>query len=120
MFIPQFILSVCFLVLGFVMVKWPPRKINPLYGYRTMSSMKNQESWDYAQRICSRRFILIGAVMLFVALIEWILNLAPVWCAFILVASPLIAFPYLISVVEKHLKRRFPSIKESSNDRLSK
>ncbi|MFM7729143.1 MAG: SdpI family protein [Flavobacteriales bacterium] len=109
MVMPQLILSVFFLALGFAMVKFPPRKINPWYGYRTQSSMKSQEAWDYAQRICSRKFILIGVVMLVVALVEWLVGLKPVWCALILTFSPLIAFPYLIAVVEKQLKRKFPA-----------
>jgi len=32
-----------FILAGFIMLKFPPKKINSLYGYRTSSSMKNQE-----------------------------------------------------------------------------
>jgi uncharacterized membrane protein len=109
MVIPQFILSMFFLALGFAMVKFPPRRINPWYGYRSQASMKSQEAWDYAQRMCSRKIVLIGIVMLALALVEWLVGLPSVWCAFILIASPLIAFPYLISVIERQLKRRFSS-----------
>ena len=30
--------------------KNPPREVNALFGYRTSRSMKNQETWDFAQR----------------------------------------------------------------------
>lgn len=108
MVIPQFILATFFVVLGLAMVKFPPRKINPWYGYRSQSSMKNRETWEYAQRVSSRRFILIGLVMFLVVIVEWLTELKPVWCALIVIASPLIAFPYLVSSVEAKLKRKFP------------
>ncbi|MDA0356796.1 MAG: SdpI family protein, partial [Bacteroidetes bacterium] len=39
-----------FMLAGFIMLKLPPKKINSLYGYRTRSSMKNQERWDFSQK----------------------------------------------------------------------
>lgn len=32
-------------------------------GYRTQLSMASQEAWDFAQRLCSKRYILGGIVM---------------------------------------------------------
>ena len=32
----------------FLFYKYPPRKINTLYGYRTIRSMKNKEIWNFA------------------------------------------------------------------------
>ena len=34
--------------LFFLFYKFPPKKINTLYGYRTNRSMKNKEVWDFA------------------------------------------------------------------------
>lgn len=34
--------------LFFLFNKFPPKKINTLYGYRTKRSMKNKEIWDFA------------------------------------------------------------------------
>jgi uncharacterized membrane protein len=36
------------LVVSFVFIKFPPKKINYLYGYRTRRSMANQEIWKVA------------------------------------------------------------------------
>lgn len=36
--------------LGVYISKHPPGKINGFYGYRTSMSMKNQDTWDFAQR----------------------------------------------------------------------
>lgn len=32
----------------------PPKSINSLYGYRTARSMKNQQTWDFAHRVCGK------------------------------------------------------------------
>lgn len=39
------------LILCWYTYKFPPKKINGVYGYRTSSSMKSQQNWDYAQKI---------------------------------------------------------------------
>ena len=38
------------LVAGRLMEKKPPRKINGFVGYRTAMSMKNQDTWDFANK----------------------------------------------------------------------
>ena len=35
-------------ILSLIFWKFPPKKINSLYGYRTHKSMQNQEIWDFA------------------------------------------------------------------------
>ena len=42
----------------------PPKSINSLYGYRTARSMKNQQTWDFAHRVCGKLWSRAGAVML--------------------------------------------------------
>ena len=42
----------------------PPKSINSLYGYRTARSMKNQQTWDFAHRVCGKLWPRAGAVML--------------------------------------------------------
>ena len=39
------------LLLGRSFAKNPPGEINGGYGYRTTRSMRNRETWDFAQRI---------------------------------------------------------------------
>ena len=41
-----------------------PKSINSLYGYRTARSMKNQQTWDFAHRVCGKLWSRAGAVML--------------------------------------------------------
>jgi uncharacterized membrane protein len=104
---PQFITAVVYLLVGFFTVKFPAKKINPLYGYRTKRSMRNQEAWDYAQRISSRKIILVGLVMGVIAFTEWMLKLPPSWCAVILIATLIGSAIYMMTSVEARLKRKF-------------
>src|SRR5690554_7384641 len=52
-----------FVIAGFVMLKFPPKEINGLYGYRTKSSMKNQERWDFAQNYSAKEMVKLGLVL---------------------------------------------------------
>ncbi|MGN0833670.1 MAG: SdpI family protein [Kiritimatiellia bacterium] len=45
---------------GLVMLYFPPKQINHVYGYRTVRSCKNQRNWDFAQRHSARMMLLTG------------------------------------------------------------
>ena len=51
------------LVAGAVMYRFPPKKVNIIYGYRTMSSMKSQERWDFSQRYSAKELMKFGVVL---------------------------------------------------------
>lgn len=52
--------GVGFVICGVVMMYFPPKKINPFYGYRTARACKNQRNWDFAQRHSARMIVLAG------------------------------------------------------------
>src|SRR5690606_6808292 len=56
--------GIIFIIAGWVMWKFPPQKINNLYGYRTSASMKSQENWDYAQKL-STKIMIWGGIGMF-------------------------------------------------------
>lgn len=60
--LPFFIGSI-FIAAGYLMLKFPPKKINSFYGYRTPRSMKSQKNWDFAQDYSARQLIVIGAIL---------------------------------------------------------
>ena len=43
-----------FLVAGLVLLRFPPKKINGYYGYRTARSRRDIDSWNFAQRYCAK------------------------------------------------------------------
>jgi len=56
-------------IAGVIMYLFPPKKINYLYGYRTMNSMKSQERWDFSQKFSAKELIKIGLLLLPVSLL---------------------------------------------------
>jgi uncharacterized membrane protein len=93
-----------FLVAGVIMLLFPPKKINGLYGYRTQRSMRNQESWDKAQRISAIKMIQIslaaGSISFLLGISDWSEKFVAI---FSLVIS-LMGLGYLFYVTEKKLK----------------
>jgi len=55
-------ISLMILIIGLIFKKFPPKKINSIYGYRTNSSMKNKKVWDYAQVVGANSFIVLGLI----------------------------------------------------------
>ena len=44
--------------------KSPPKSINATFGYRSTMSMKNQETWKLAHRVCGRYWFVCGLILL--------------------------------------------------------
>ncbi|MEG0772829.1 SdpI family protein [Clostridium sp.] len=47
-------------VVGVIFKVFPPKKINNIYGHRTRFSMKNQDTWNEAQRYSANSFMILG------------------------------------------------------------
>jgi uncharacterized membrane protein len=84
-----------------------PKKINSWYGYRTVTSMKNQETWDEGNKYSSTQYIIAGVILLIIGRISYAIIASKPYLV------PLIAFiPVLMLTVfttEKHLKKVFDS-----------
>lgn len=64
MVISNLIVPLLMIGVGRMMMKNPPKTINWVFGYRTSQSMKNQETWDFAQVYCGKLWWKIGWIML--------------------------------------------------------
>lgn len=65
---PIFILS------GIILNLFPPKKINSIYGYRTINSMKSQERWDYAQKVSALELIKLGSILTILSFLGIFIN----------------------------------------------
>ena len=68
-----FILPLLQIITGYLMYKYPPKKINHFIGYRTFSSMKDKKIWVIANRYCGSLWIKIGIILLVITIILSIL-----------------------------------------------
>jgi uncharacterized membrane protein len=93
------------LVLSYIFKRFPPKKINHWYGYRTSRSMRSQEAWDCANLYCINAFFGISVITCFVQVITYSLlsgKASIMWSTSFLVVA-LIA---VMLLTEIHLKKR--------------
>jgi uncharacterized membrane protein len=94
-----------FVVIGLITYKFPPKKINVLYGYRTPSSMKNQERWDFAQHFSSIRMMKTGGYFIFLSFYKFFFEFNEmVFSLLVLVLGIL----FLFYSTEKAIRKNFP------------
>ncbi|GAA4761575.1 MULTISPECIES: SdpI family protein [Flavobacterium] len=101
----SFLVGIIFIVISLITRILPPKKINALYGYRTLASMKNQETWDFAQRYSSNKMIHAGLFLIVVSFLkivieekhEILLNLLFLFLATL----------YLLFTTERAIKNKF-------------
>ncbi len=94
------------LVISFIFMKFPPKKINGLYGYRTPRSMKDQDSWDFANAYCSRLMFKSSLAVCIFQLICFIL--LPTFISVIIASvTTLIGVIAAIPMTESQLRKKF-------------
>ena len=99
--------GIIFMLAGFIMLKFPPKKINSLYGYRTNSSMKNQERWDFSQKYSAIEMIKLGGLLTLSAIIGIIYNPNGKIGMFLGLGLMIFMVILLLIRVEKAIKNKF-------------
>lgn len=94
---------------GFIMLKFPAKNINGLYGYRTPASMKNQARWDFSQTFAGRAMILWGVILLLSAEFGLIFKTSENIGVMIGLAETVLATIGIIVSVERAIKNKFGS-----------
>ncbi|PTQ99970.1 SdpI/YhfL family protein [Mucilaginibacter yixingensis] len=65
---PQLV-GVILIIAGLILKKYPPKKINGLYGYRTYRSKSSQRNWDEGNRYSAILMVRIAWILLIGGLI---------------------------------------------------
>ncbi len=102
--LPLFLVGLVFSLAAFISMRFPPKKINGIYGYRTSRSMKSQENWDRAQRYSSRLMLKQGLVMLAIGGMLLALPITDEVSAVISIALLIVSVIVLFVQTEKKLK----------------
>ncbi len=102
--------SLIFMLAGLIWTKYPPKKINGFYGYRTFSSMKNQERWDFAQKYASKEIIRMGFLLGLSSLIGQVYHPNEKTGAIIGLGLTIAVVVVLMVRVELAIKNKFRSI----------
>ena len=99
--------GIIFMLAGFLMLKFPPKKINGLYGYRTSSSMKNQERWDFSQKYSSIEMIKLGALLTLSSIFGLIFKPDGKIGMFLGLTLMILMVVFLLIRVERAIKNKF-------------
>jgi len=67
-----FLIPIILIIIGLILVKCPPKKINIIVGYRTRKSMKNENNWKSANQYCGRLWIIVGIIMFLISLVVFV------------------------------------------------
>ncbi len=99
--------GLCIAAAGWFQLRFPPKKINGTYGYRTVKSMANDGAWHFAQDYSSRRMLRYGLVMCVISPLGWFLHWNPIVEA---VLGLLVLVPPIVLVVvttERAISQQF-------------
>ncbi len=107
LFLIPLLVGITFIIVGFIMLKFPPKKINYLYGYRTKNSMKSQERWDFAQKYSSKLMTYCGFGLLVISLITIFITINEIAGIIIGLILPFICVAILFIKTEKAIKSNF-------------
>lgn len=96
-----------FFIVGIIFQKYPPKKMNWIYGYRTPSSMKSQERWDFAQRYSANELKRGGVFMLLISFIGLFINVDEAVGVVIGLGILILISIYLIIKTETAIRSKF-------------
>ena len=114
------LIGLIFTIMGYIFGKFPPKKINPIYGYRSRRSMRTQAAWDAAQIFSSRQMRNAGMVVLALSIPVWLtsdveLTYVPeVWVIVLPLLFSIIPAAVIIVNTENFLKKRFDDSKNNN------
>ena len=89
-------------VCGALMYKAPPGKINHFFGYRTRKAMKDQASWDFAQKYSGRMMVYWGIITMALGLSVWMVFPDDLMIAsMVMIAQTALIIPAIIATERK-------------------
>lgn len=59
-----FTFGLVYVIVGIILMIFPPKNRNFFLGYRTSASLRSQAHWDFAQQYSSKMLIRVGCCML--------------------------------------------------------
>ena len=112
LFIFTLLTPISLIIFGYLMWKKTPQEINYTYGYRTKKSMKNIDTWKYANKLCGKIMFVMGLIITIPTTIIGVLYYGKELEIFsiavlIIVGIQLILMLLMIPFVEYSLNKKF-------------
>jgi len=113
-FITTILSGLSLVVAGWAMLKYPPKSINAIYGYRTRRSKSSQEAWDFAQPMSARLLMRYGAILTMVSFVGCFVSFGPSVDVSVALALPIAVCMTMWCQTENALANRFTTLSVSS------
>jgi uncharacterized membrane protein len=107
LFFMPLLVGTIFSVVGFFMYRFPPKSINYLYGYRTKSSMKSKDCWDFAQKYSAKLMIYYGFGLMFCSVLGLLYSVSEGVGVMIATVELLLVIAILLFKTEKEINKKF-------------
>ncbi|MGL2965413.1 SdpI family protein [Flavobacterium sp. XGLA_31] len=104
-----FLTGVIFVIAAGISLRFPPKKINHLYGYRTGNSMKNQQVWDFSQKYSCIKMLQGGFFLVAFSFLGMVLHPGEKQQVIIGIALSVLVCVYLFWTTERAIKKNFPN-----------
>ncbi|TBX71214.1 SdpI family protein [Flavobacterium silvisoli] len=107
--ITTFLIGVVLTITAILTKLFPPKKINYLYGYRTAASMKNQQTWDFAQKYSTKIMVSLGLGLIAFSFLDAVMDISEVTSTGLGIGLMILGFIYMMITTEKAIKKNFPN-----------
>lgn len=104
MIISNLFLSLCILILAIILKVYPPKKINPYYGYRTKRSMSSDKNWKIANNVYSNYFLVFCIITILIQSILFF-GFDKLWALIITSVLWVLSIFLPIYLTERYLKK---------------
>lgn len=105
-----FLTGIILAVTALITLRFPPKKINYLYGYRTVASMKNQQIWDFAQRYSGIKMFQSGLALVAISFVNLFLNLSEGFQVSLGLSLVIVPCIFLFFATERAIRKIFPNV----------
>jgi len=109
LFIFPFLAGSISIIAGAIMLKFPPKEINMLYGYKTKRSMSNQKNWDFSQKFSALKMTQVGVILIVVSFVISAFKVPEKAHSAVIIAGVVTSITALLSTIiitEQKLKQR--------------
>lgn len=103
----SFLVGIIFTSAAMILYRFPPKKVNYLYGYRTTSSMQNQQVWDFSQKFSAIKMLQLGLLLIVISFLNFFITISQENATFLGIGIMILGCIYIFSATEKAIKKNF-------------
>jgi hypothetical protein len=110
LFFMPFLIGIIFSNTALIMYRFPVKKINYLFGYRTKNSMKNQQIWNFSQKFSSIKMLQSGLFLVAFSFLGMVFHPNETVQLIVGIGLSILVCVYLFYTTEKAIKKNFPNL----------